>query len=253
MIPAPSTGEAVLVLQAFLVVSDGKKPETWPDPQLPQDFRSLLLCVHVFANWRSVPIVRAQLPTEFGSTINLMPFETQLVSWLRLHFRRRLRLRLASQRLKLVTPSGRLGRGESVSRIEVERRGECQHQRARISCTNWSCNRLSNRPGMIHFLATRFSGTKRVAGSTWITRPGWWWCAALLQVRKRVWIWARPRSFPVPSWSLRSTPTRTRVPRDGNPVPARTKRNRHGFSAYHVSSAPMTAFIQPDLLRAEAG
>ena len=33
----------------------------------------------------------------------------------------------------------------------------------------------------------------------------------------------------------------------------RPTRNRHGFSVYHASSAPMTAFIQRDLLRAGAG
>ena len=167
-------------------------------------------------------------------------------------FRSRRRPR-SGRRLKLVAPSGRLSSSESVSGIAVKRKGECKHQQPRISCTNCWCNRLSNRPGMIHFLATRFSGTKRVAGSTWITRRAWWWCAALLRVRKRPWIWVRRRSCRVPSWSLRSTPTRTRVPRDGNPVPARPTRNRPGFSVYHASSAPMTAFIQRDLLHAGAG
>ncbi len=85
----------------------------------------------------------------------------------------------SGRRLKLTAPSGRLIGGESVSGIAVKRIGECKHQQPRILCTIWWCNRLSNRPGMIHFLGTRFSGTKRVVGSSWITRLALWWCAAL--------------------------------------------------------------------------
>jgi hypothetical protein len=78
------------------------------------------------------------------------------------------------RRLKLSAPSGRLGYSKFASGIAAKRKGECKHQQPWISCTIWSCNRLSNRPGMIHSLATRFGGTKRVAGSIWITRLALW-------------------------------------------------------------------------------
>ena len=105
--------------------------------------------------------------------------------------------------------------------------------RARISCTNWSCNRLSNRPGMIHFLATRFSGTK----GGWIYMDN---TTGMVAVRP-VFAGAQassdlgtppvvPGAVVVATFHTHPNPSAE----EWEPRPARTTRNRHGFSAYPV-------------------